>query len=109
MSNLFFIKGKKQEQTEKAVAGDIVAVAKLTDTQTNDTLSLQSFPLELKKIDFPQPSISLAVEPLAKGDEDKIGSGLSKLSDEDPTFRVENNPETKQLLISGLENNISML
>jgi elongation factor G len=102
MSNLFFIKGKKQEQTEKAVAGDIVAVAKLTDTQTNDTLSLQSFPLELKKIDFPQPSISLAVEPLAKGDEDKIGSGLSKLSDEDPTFRVENNPETKQLLISGL-------
>lgn len=102
ISNPFILKGKKQEQCEKAVAGDIVAVAKLTNTQTNDTLSLQTYTVELKKIDFPNPSISLAVEPLAKGDEDKIGAGLNKLRDEDPTFRVENNPETKQLLVSGL-------
>jgi elongation factor G len=65
-----------------------VAVAKLTNTQTNDTLSLQTYAVELKKIDFPNPSISLAVEPLAKGDEDKIGAGLNKLRDEDPTFRL---------------------
>ena len=102
ISNPFVLRGKKQEQCEKAIAGDIIAVAKLSDTQTNDTLCSQSNPVELKKVVFPEASISLAVEPLAKGDEDKIGSGLNKLRDEDPTFRVENNSETKQLLVSGL-------
>ncbi len=102
IANPFYLKGKKQETCEKAVAGDIVAVSKLNNTQTNDTLSDQSLSIELKKIQFPEPSISLAAEPLAKGDEDKISSGLSKLRDEDPTFKVENNPETKQLLISGV-------
>lgn len=100
--NPFTMKGKKQEQCEKAVAGDIIAVAKLTGTQTNDTLSLSSYPLELNKIVFPLPSISLSIEPIDKNDEDKIGAGLTKLKDEDPTFRVEVNSETKQMLVSGL-------
>ncbi len=102
MSNLFTVRGKKQENASVITAGDIGAVAKLNDTNTSDTLSNPARPVEIKPIKFPQPSISLAVEAATKGDEDKIGSGLHKLRDEDPTFSVIVNSETHQTLVSGL-------
>ncbi|MCD6323275.1 MAG: elongation factor G [Clostridiales bacterium] len=102
MSNLFIVRGKKQENASVISAGDIGAVAKLNDTNTNDTFSNPAKPVVIDPIDFPQPSISLAVEPATKGDDEKIGSGLHKLRDEDPTFSVTVNSETHQTLVSGL-------
>ena len=102
ISNLFVVRGKKQENAAVITAGDIGAVAKLSDSNTNDTLSDPANPVVISEIEFPKPSISLAVVPVSKGDEEKIGSGLSKLKDEDPTFSVEVNSETHQTLISGL-------
>lgn len=102
ISQLFLMRGKKQIPVDKLVTGDIGAVAKLQFTNTNDTLCDQSSPVMLEKIVFPEPAISLAVEPKAKGDEEKISSGLHKLQDEDPTFKVHTNSETHQTLISGI-------
>ncbi|MCK5757799.1 MAG: elongation factor G [Clostridiales bacterium] len=102
MSNLFTVRGKKQENASVITAGDIGAVAKINDTKTNDTFSDPAKPVVIDPIDFPKPSISLAVEPATKGDEEKIGSGLHKLRDEDPTFSVTVNSETHQTLVSGL-------
>lgn len=102
MSNLFIVRGKKQENASVISAGDIGAVAKLNDTNTNDTFSNPAKPVEIEPIEFPKPSISLAVAAAGKGDEDKIGSGLNKLKDEDPTFSVVVNSETHQTLVSGL-------
>lgn len=102
IAQIFTLRGKKQNSVDKLIAGDIGAVAKLQYTNTNDTLCEPSRPIVLGKIDFPEPAISLAVEPKAKGDEEKIGSGLQRLQDEDPTFKVTNNTETRQVLISGV-------
>ncbi|HHV28018.1 MAG TPA: elongation factor G, partial [Clostridium sp.] len=88
--------------TTMLVTGDIGAVAKLQSVNTNDTLCTQENPVVLDKIQFPEPVISMAVKPTSKGDEDKIGSGLNKLQDEDPTFKVSINNETHQTLISGV-------
>lgn len=102
IAQLFMLRGKKQLPANALIAGDIGAAAKLQFTNTNDTLCNQAKPVILEKIDFPEPSISLAVEPKAKGDEEKINSGLQRLQDEDPTFKVELNTETRQMLISGI-------
>lgn len=102
IAQIFMLRGKKQVPTDKLIAGDIGAVAKLQYTSTNDTLCEQSNPVMLDKIVFPEPALSLAVEPKAKGDEEKIGAGLSRLQDEDPTFKVEMNAETHQTIISGV-------
>ncbi|MDQ2084894.1 elongation factor G [Herbivorax sp. ANBcel31] len=102
ISQLFVLRGKKQIPVDQLVAGDIGAVAKLQNVNTNDTLCTKSNAVELDKIVFPEPVISMAVEPKSKGDEEKIGSGLHKLQDEDPTFKVEINSETHQMLISGI-------
>ena len=102
IAQIFMLRGKKQVPTDKLIAGDIGAVAKLQYTSTNDTLCEQSNPVMLDKIVFPEPALSLAVEPKAKGDEEKIGAGLSRLQDEDPTFKVEVNAETHQTIISGV-------
>ncbi|HHV60133.1 MAG TPA: elongation factor G [Clostridiaceae bacterium] len=102
IAQIFYLQGKEKISAAKIVAGDIAAVAKLQLTGTNDTLCDQANPVVLEKISFPEPAISLAVEPKAKGDEEKISSGLQKLQDEDPTFKVEVNAETKQILISGV-------
>lgn len=96
------LRGKKQLPVDKLIAGDIGAVAKLQYTNTNDTLCEQSKPVVLDKIEFPEPSLSLAVEPKAKGDEEKIGTGLHRLQEEDPTFKVNLNTETHQTVISGV-------
>jgi elongation factor G len=101
-AQVFMLRGKKQIPVDRIIAGDIGAVAKLQYTNTNDTLCEQAKPVVLEKIEFPEPALSLAVEPKAKGDEEKIGSGLNRLQDEDPTFKVHLNTETHQTIISGV-------
>ncbi|HOJ12768.1 MAG TPA: elongation factor G [Clostridiales bacterium] len=102
IGQLFVLRGKKQIPTDKLIAGDIGGVAKLQNTNTNDTLSDTSKPVVLDEIIFPEPSITLAIEPKSKGDEEKISLGLQRLQEEDPTFRVEINSEVRQTLISGI-------
>ena len=102
IAQLFLVKGNQQINTDRLVVGDIGAVAKLMVTETNDTLCTKEKPVILPEIEFPQPMLSMAVVPKTKGDEEKISSGLTKLMDEDPTFKVELNTETKQTLIYGI-------
>ncbi|NMB19506.1 MAG: elongation factor G [Firmicutes bacterium] len=102
IGQLFLIVGKDQVPVSKIGPGDLGAVAKLQDTTTNDTLSAKEKKVSLKPIAFPKPTMTMAISPKAKGDEDKIGSGLSRLSEEDPTFTVEKSPYTGQNLVSGM-------
>jgi len=99
--NIFVMRGKKQINVDKIEAGDIGAIAKLQHTVTGDTLAEGKTDIIYSPIRFPEPCISLAVEPKAKGDEEKIGSGLQRLLEEDPTFTIEKNSETGDLLVSG--------
>jgi elongation factor G len=91
-----------REDLEAAFTGDIVAVVGLKHSTTGDTLADPSDPIVLESISFPTPVISVAVEPKTKADQDKLGAGLQKLSDEDPTFVVKFDDETGQTVISGL-------
>jgi len=91
-----------REDVEEAYAGDIVALVGLKVTKTGDTLCSEDDPILLEKMDFPEPVISVAIEPKTKADQDKLGEALSKLMDEDPTFRVTVDDETGQTLISGM-------
>jgi len=102
IAQIFLLRGKKQIPVDKLNAGDIGAVAKLLYTGTNDTLCEASRPFIIEGIEFPEPVVSMAVEPKAKGDEEKISAGLHKLLDEDPTFKIITNNETHQTLISGM-------
>lgn len=100
--NIFFMRGKNQIQADQVQAGDIGAVAKLSVTATGDTLGDRSNPVVFPAIDFPAPVISFAVVPKSKGDEEKVSASLTRFLDEDPTFRVERNTETKEIIISGM-------
>ena len=102
IGGLFFLKGKEQISTDCITAGDIGAASKLSNTDTNDTICDRARILEMPKIKFPQPCLSKSIVPAKKGDEDKIISGLTKLADEDHCFTVETNPETKQMVLSGI-------
>jgi len=102
IGGLFYLCGKKQIPTDKVTAGDIGATAKLADTDTNDTLCDRARILEMPKIKFPTPCLSKSIAPKNKGDEDKIISSLQKLSDEDKCFSVVTDPETKEMVLSGL-------
>jgi elongation factor G len=102
IGNLFLLKGKQQINVSKLSCGDIGAVAKLTVTETNDTLCSKENPVIVPETAFPKPMLSMAILPKAKGDEDKIGNGLHRLLEEDPTFKMELNTETKQTLIYGM-------
>ena len=101
IGSLFMLRGKNQLECAQVVAGDIGATAKLQYTETGDTLCDRNAPIKYQGIQLPQPCLFMAVEPKSKGDEEKIGSSLHRLTEEDPTFIVERNPETKQLLIGG--------
>ncbi|MBE7044142.1 MAG: elongation factor G [Ruminococcaceae bacterium] len=101
IGKIFMLRGKKQEDVKRIPAGDIGVVAKLDKTKTGDTLCDANKNIILSGIDFPAPVLSMAVLPVAKGDEEKIVSGLQKLNDEDPTFTITTNSETKQTLING--------
>jgi len=102
IGKLYFTFGKKQIETNSVFAGDIGAVAKLATTKTGHTLCATGTDIELEGVDFPVANLSLAIKPKAKGDEEKISSGLQKLCDEDMTFKIANNTETKQMVISGV-------
>lgn len=102
VGQLFLMKGKNQEPVDFVQAGDIAAVAKLQETSTGDTLCDKEMDLIIAPIEFPRPVISFAVEPKSKNDEEKVGSGLARFLEEDPTFKVERNSETKQTIISGM-------
>lgn len=102
IGRIFFVRGKKQVETTEVGLGDIGAVTKLAKTNTGDTLCASSRQIKLAGIEFPPPALSLAIIPKQKGDEEKIASGLTRLSEEDPTFTTTNNAETRQFIISGV-------
>lgn len=99
---IFTLRGKKQIDVSCLEAGDIGVVAKLAYAETSDTLCDAKSPVKLAEIPFPEPVITMAIVPKAKGDEEKISSGLAKLMSEDKTFRLENNKETRETVISGV-------
>jgi elongation factor G len=92
----------KREEREEVFAGDIAAAIGLKETKTGDTLCIEDDPIILEAMKFPEPVIAVAIEPKTKADQDKLGTGLQKLADEDPTFRVHTDPETSQTIISGM-------
>ena len=96
------IRGKKQEEAQALVAGDIGAVPKLQGTGTGDTLCSPARKIVLEGVDYPAPTLSMAIVPKNKGDEDKIAQGILRLLEEDPTLRFVNDPETRQMIITGL-------
>lgn len=102
VAQLFLFRGKNQIPISTGITGDIVAVAKLQDTSTGDTLCDKENKYLLKGIDYPVPMSSFAVEPRSKNDEEKVGAGLARFLEEDPTFRVRRDAETKQTLIYGM-------
>src|SRR5436190_990299 len=101
LAQIFFPRGKEHVATTEVHAGDIAAATKLTHTLTADTLGMKDGG-PLPPLDLPGPAYSVAITPKARGDEEKISSGLARLSEEDPTLHVERVEETKQLVISGL-------
>jgi elongation factor G len=92
----------KREDIQEIAAGDIAAVVGLKDTTTGTTLCDPAHPIQLESIDFPDPPVSIAVEPKTKADQEKMGIALNRLADEDPTFRVHTDEETGQTIISGM-------
>jgi len=101
LGGLFFLQGKEQVPAGQAKCGDIVATAKLKVTTTGDTLSAKGAEVVLPPIKFPEPSISFAIEPKSRADEDRISQASHRIMEEDPTVRFERDPDTSQLLISG--------
>jgi elongation factor G len=100
-SGLFLPQGKEHVNVPEARAGDIVAVAKLKETMTGDTLTVKEHPVVLTKLVVPEPAIAYAIEPKAKGDEDKISTALHKLIEEDPSLRFQRDEETKEFHLAG--------
>ncbi len=102
IAKLYNQKGKDQENVDEVIAGDIGAVAKLQHTGTGDTLCEKENPIILPEIKFPKPNLSLAAHPKGEGDEDKISTALNRFAEEDPTFAVFHDPETNELVVSGM-------
>ncbi len=101
LGKLFFLRGKEQLELNYAEAGDIVAVAKLQNTKSGDTLCDKSDVIRYLPLDFPSPTFYIAIEALDKNDDEKMGVGLARLREEDPSFVVERNSETHQTLLGG--------
>jgi elongation factor G len=101
LSQLSILNGNKRTEIPKVHSGDLAAVVKLKDTHTNNTLSSKNFSVLINPIAFPDHVITAAIIPKAKGDEDKIASGLHTLHEEDPSFNVKYDPEISQTIISG--------
>ena len=101
-NKIFILRGKKQLDVEVLSCGDIGVVAKLQNTNTNDTLTTVSGDVRYASIKYPKPYLTMAVRPMAKGDEDRISTGMARLLEEDLSIKYVNNAETKQLTISGL-------
>jgi elongation factor G len=92
----------KQNQIDELGAGDIGALVGFKDIRTGDTLCAENAPIILESMNFPEPVIGIAIEPKTQADQDKLGIGLNKLAEEDPTFRVNTDEETGQTIISGM-------
>jgi len=101
MGHIFKMQGKKSIEVKEIICGDIGAVSKLSDTKTGDTLSDVKNQVTAKRIGFMPPCYSMAIAPKVKGQEEKISTGLGRLAEEDLTFTYVNNPETRQLVLSG--------
>jgi elongation factor G len=102
VGRLLQMHANRREEIEEVYAGDIAAAIGLKDTRTGDTLCIDKDPVILESMKFPEPVISVAIEPKTKADQDKLGASLQKLSEEDPTFRVHTDEETGQTIISGM-------
>jgi elongation factor G len=102
ISRIFQMHANKQNQIPFIEAGDIGAAVGFKDIKTGDTLCAENAPIVLEAMNFPEPVIGLAIEPKAQADVDKLGVGLGKLAEEDPTFRVKTDDETGQTIISGM-------
>src|SRR5207253_2568145 len=102
IGRLLQMHANKREEIEEVRAGDIAAAIGLKDTKTGDTLCDEGHPIILEAMKFPEPVISVAIEPKTKADQDKLSIALQKLSEEDPTFRVHSDAETAQTIISGM-------
>jgi elongation factor G len=102
IGRLLKMHANKREEIKEVYAGDIAAAVGLRDTTTGDTLCDESKPIVLERMEFPDPVISIAIEPKTKADQERLGGSLQKLATEDPSFRVSSNAETGQTLISGM-------
>ncbi|MCE3295262.1 MAG: translation elongation factor 2 [Crocinitomicaceae bacterium] len=102
ISRIFQMHANKQNSIDELGAGDIGAVVGFKDIRTGDTLCAENAPIILESMNFPDPVIGLAIEPKTQADQDKLGVGLNKLAEEDPTFRVNTDEETGQTIISGM-------
>jgi elongation factor G len=102
IGRLLQMHANKREEVHEVRAGDIAAAIGLKDTRTGDTLCDADHAIILEAMRFPEPVISVAIEPKTKADQDKLGTALQKLSEEDPTFRVRSDPETGQTIIAGM-------
>jgi elongation factor G len=102
IGQLFLLRGKQQTPAESIGAGDLGAVVKLKETGTGDTLCDEKAPIRMPEIAFPPPVISFAVEPKAKGDEDKMSTAFTRLREEDPTIQIRYDPQTKETVVSGM-------
>ena len=102
VGRLLKMHANKREEIKQVYAGDIAAAVGLKQVSTGDTLCDQKQPIVLESMDFPEPVISLAIEPKTKSDQEKLGVGLAKLMGEDPTFRVKTDPQTGQVVIAGM-------
>lgn len=102
IGRLLLMHANNREEIEEAFAGEIVAIVGLKDTGTGDTVCDSGNPIILEKITFPEPVISLAIEPKTKADQEKMSLALQRLAEEDPTFKIKSNPETGQTIIWGM-------
>jgi elongation factor G len=102
VGRLLKMHANKREEIKEVYAGDIAAAVGLRSVSTGDTICDEKHPILLESMDFPEPVISLAIEPKTKADQEKLGQGLGKLQAEDPTFRVRTDQETGQVVISGM-------
>src|SRR5207248_1159962 len=99
---LLQMQGKTQKSVPDGIAGDILAVAKVEDLHIGDTISASAQAPKLPKSSYPTPMFGLAVEPKARGDEQKISGSLQKIADEDPTFKITRDSQTKEMVITGM-------
>ncbi len=102
IAQILIMTGKEQAAVPELYAGDIAAVAKLAVTGTGDSLTVKANPVVIEPIQFSEPTLSMAIEPKSKGDEDKLSGALQRLLEEDPTIRVEKNTETRQTIMKSM-------
>lgn len=102
VGQVFYVRGKNQQPTEFVPAGDIAVLSKLQETGTGDTLCTKEHPIKLEGIEFPEPTLSVAIAPQSKGDEDKLSNAIGRLLEEEPTVRVTKNTETKETILTAM-------